>query len=51
MVLSNSPFLFDIYGLKIHTDDVLIISLLYFLYQENVQDEGLFIVLLLLLLS
>ena len=51
MVLSDSSFLFDIFGLKMYIDDVLIVSLLFFLYQEQVQDDGLFIVLILLLLS
>ena len=51
MVLSDSSFLFDIFGLKMYIDDVLIVSLHFFLYQEQVQDDGLFIVLILLLLS
>ena len=48
---SNNPYLFNIFGLKLFFDDVLIICLLYFLYQEHVKDDGLFIVLILLLLT
>ena len=44
-------YLFDLFGLKIYSDDVLLVSLIYFLYSEEVQDDGLFIVLILLLLS
>ena len=43
--------LFDLFGLKIYSDDVLLVSLLYFLYSEGVKDDGLFLVLILLLLS
>ena len=50
MSFSNS-FLFDLFGLNIYLDDALIICLLLFLYQEKVKDEGLFIVLILLLIS
>ena len=48
---NNNDYLFDLFGLKIYTDDVLLVSLIYFLYSEGVKDEGLFIVLILLLLS
>lgn len=44
-------YLFDLFGLKIYNDDVLLVSLIYFLYSEGVKDDGLFIVLILLLLS
>ena len=47
---SEKPVL-EILGLKLYLDDILIISLLYFLYEEDVKDETLFISLLLLLLS
>ncbi len=47
----NNSFLFDLFGLKIYLDDALIICLLFFLYQEKTKDEGLFIILILLLLS
>lgn len=42
---------FEIFGLKIFFDDILIICILYFLYTEKVKDENLFICLILLLLS
>lgn len=42
---------FDIFGIRLHFDDVLILCLLFFLYEENVSDQLLFISLLLLLLS
>ena len=48
---NTDDFLFDLFGLKIYNDDILLISLLYFLYSEGVKDDGLFIVLILLLLS
>lgn len=44
-------YLFDLFGLKIYSDDVLLVSILYFLYSEEVKDDGLFIVLILLLIS
>lgn len=48
---SNDKPLFEIFGLKLYMDDILILCLLYFLYEENVKDELLFIALLMLLLS
>lgn len=48
---NNDNYLFDLFGLKLYTDDVLLVSLIYFLYSEGVKDESLFIVLILLLLS
>lgn len=47
----SSEILFEIFGVKIFFDDVLIICILLFLYQEGIQDEYLFISLILLLLS
>ncbi len=46
----NLP-VFDIFGIKLYNDDLLIIGLLFFLYSENVHDDELFLVLLLLLLN
>ncbi len=43
--------LFEIFGLQLYYDDILLICLIFFLYQEGVQDEYLFIALVLLLLS
>ncbi len=46
----NSPVV-EILGIKLYLDDLIIIGLLFFLYKEDVQDEILFGILLLLLLS
>lgn len=41
----------EILGIKLYLDDIIILSLLFFLYKEGVQDEMLFLSLILLLLS
>jgi len=41
----------EIMGIKLYFDDLLIICLLFFLYNEGVKDKYLFISLILLLLS
>ncbi|MBR1802733.1 MAG: hypothetical protein IJ777_02015 [Clostridia bacterium] len=46
----EEPF-FEIFGLKLYYDDMLLIGLIFFLYQEEVKDQYLFIALILLLLS
>lgn len=46
----NSPF-FQLFGINLYFDDILLVCLIFFLYQEGVKDEGLFIALILLLLS
>lgn len=43
--------IFEIFGIQLYLDDIIILGLLFFLYQENVQDEILYIALILLLLS
>ena len=48
---SNSDYFFEIFGLKLYFDDILLICLIFFLYQEGVKDDELFISLILLLLS
>ena len=48
--VNGEPF-FEVFGLKLYFDDVLIICLIFFLYQEGVKDEYLFMALILLLLS
>lgn len=48
---NNDDYLFDLFGLKIYSDDILLVSLIYFLYSEGVKDDSLFLVLILLLLS
>ncbi len=42
---------FEFFGLTLYFDDLLLIALLFFLYQEEVKDTSLYIALLLLLLS
>lgn len=41
----------EILGIKLFSDDILILGLLFFLYRENVKDDALFLSLILLLLS
>ena len=41
----------DLFGIKLYFDDVLILCLLFFLYKEEVKDEGLFLALIMLLIS
>ena len=48
---NNDDYFFELFGLKLYFDDILLICLILFLYQENVKDEELFISLILLLLS
>ena len=48
---SPNPVWLDLFGIKLHFDDVLILSLLFFLYKEEVKDEGLFLALVMLLIS
>lgn len=48
---SNEEAMFHLFGLKLYSDDILLICLIFFLYQEGVQDQYLFISLILLLLS
>lgn len=42
---------FEIFGIKLYNDDLLILALLLFLYEEDVHDQELFLSLILLLLS
>lgn len=48
---SKEEALFEIFGLELFYDDILLICLIFFLYSEGVKDEMLFISLILLLLS
>ena len=43
--------IFEVLGISLYLDDIIIIGLLFFLYQEGVQDEMLYIALIMLLLS
>ena len=47
----NESEVFEIFGLRLHFDDILLICLIFFLYNEGVKDYYLFISLILLLLS
>lgn len=42
---------FDLFGIKLYNDDLLLIGLIFFLYKEDVKDQYLFFALILLLLS
>lgn len=46
----DSP-LFQLFGINLYFDDILLICLIWFLYNEGVKDQELFIALILLLLS
>lgn len=49
---SNSDqAIFEIMGIKLYLDDLIILGILYFLYAQNVKDEMLYIILFLLLIS
>ena len=48
---SYNSAVFNILGINLYFDDVLIILVIFFLYNENVNDPYLFIVLILLLLT
>lgn len=43
--------IFEIFGIRLFLDDILIISLIFFLYNEGVRDNLLFVSLILILLS
>lgn len=47
----NDDNCFEIFGIKLYFDDILLICLLLFLYNEGVKDQLLFISLIMLLLS
>lgn len=47
----DSEYFFEIFGIRLHFDDVLIICILFFLYTEEVRDYELFLCLILLLIS
>lgn len=48
---ADDDYFFDVFGVRLYYDDLLLISLIFFLYNEGVDDSGLFIALILLLLS
>ena len=47
----NENDFFEIFGIRLYFDDILLICLLFFLYNEGVKDKLLFISLILLLLT
>lgn len=47
----DEDILFEIFGIKLYSDDILLMGLLFFLYTEKVDDQYLFIALIMLLLS
>ena len=47
----SSNDMFDLFGIKLATDDLIILALIFFLYNEKVDDIYLFIALILLLLN
>ena len=47
---SDQPVL-EILGISLYLDDLIILGLLFFLYKEQVQDQMLFLILILLLLT
>lgn len=46
----DSP-IFEIFGIKLYSDDLIILAVLFLLYEQNVKDEILYIILFLLLFS
>ena len=47
----NEDGIIDIFGFKLHTDDLLIVLLLFILHKEDVKDKYLYIFLILLLIG
>lgn len=48
---SSEQAIFEIFGIKLYLDDLIILGVLFFLYQQDVKDEMLYIILFLLLFS
>lgn len=49
--MDSDECVFELFGIKLFLDDIIIICILFFLYQENVKDEMLYIILIMLLFS
>lgn len=49
--VSEEKPIFEIFGIRLYSDDLILLALLFFLYKEEVKDPTLFISLILLLLS
>lgn len=43
--------IFEIFGIKLYLDDLIIVALLFFLYNQEIKDDMLYIILFLLLFS
>ena len=48
---NDDTVMFELSGIKLYQDDILLICLIFFLYNEGIKDEFLFVALVLLLLS
>lgn len=49
--VNDTDILLEIFGIKLYFDDILLICLIFFLYNEGVKDQYLFVALILLLIS
>ena len=47
---SDKP-IFELFGIKLYSDDLIILAVLFLLYEQNVKDEMLYIILFLLLFA
>ena len=50
-IMDNKEPIFELLGIDIFIDDIIIIGILIFLYKQEVKDEGLYLVLIMLLFS
>lgn len=51
-LFSNSEqAIFDLFGIKLYLDDIIILCLLFFLYEQDIKDDMLYMILFLLLVS
>ena len=48
---NNDNPIIEIFGIKLYSDDIIILAILFLLYEQNVKDEMLYIILFLLLFS
>ena len=50
-IKKDNSEVFEIFGIKLYSDDLIILAVLFLLYEQNVKDEMLYIILFLLLFS
>ena len=50
-LLNQNEPIFDLLGMKLYLDDIIIICILFFLYNQEIKDESLYIILIMLLFS